>query len=407
MSTATNAARAELPAHVVAITVGGHFGAAFAALCMPPFYAQILQSSFGGPAPSAALAGWYFTLPTLAAAIANPGWGRLGDRIGKRASLIRAHAGLCLSLVITGLARSPLEFAVGLTLQGVLGGTFSASNAFLAEQLPGPRLAALLGVMQASARTALFAGPALIGSLSGHTGLLQLFLYLALFPGLACIALYLLPDRAAVGVPRTDSTEGQPDTPALTRADADAVAIAACGIRAASLYLLQALFAAGTVLSYPYFVTDLSERLQIGAATAGLLFGLPHALFLLLAWPLGRRMQACGARTSLGRYAALTCAGLLLQALTTSLATMVAGRIVMGVGMTGAYLAINTLAAASSNAARAGSHFGNLEGANKWGAVCAGLLASVLAPTLGYAAPLWLSAALVATVFISLKWKLL
>ncbi|MYM82901.1 MFS transporter [Duganella sp. FT50W] len=409
MSIAPAIGRAELPARAVAITVAGHFGAAFAALCMPPFYAQILQSSFSGPAPSAALAGWYFTLPTLAAAIANPAWGRLADRIGKRASLIRAHAGLCLSFLITGLARTPLEFAVGLTLQGVLGGTFAASNAFLAERLPAPRLAALLGVMQASARTALFAGPALIGILSGHTDLLNIFLYLALCPGLACVALYFLPDRLlpARGAAHAATIDLNHRPAAPSAAEADADAIAACGMRAASLYRLQALFAVGTVLSYPYFVTDLARRLEIGAATAGLLFGLPHALFLLLAWPLGRRLRASGARVSLGRYAALTCAGLLLQALAASLAAMVAGRIVMGLGMTGAYLAINTLAAASSHAARAGSHFGRLEGANKWGAVCAGLLASVLAPTLGYAAPLWLSAALVAAVFISLKWKLL
>ena len=53
-----------------------------------------------------------------------------------------------------------------------------------------------------------------------------------------------------------------------------------------------------------------------------------------------------------------------------------------------------------------GRHFGSLEGANKWGAVSAGLLASLLAPSLGYAAPLWLGTAVVAALFISLKWKL-
>lgn len=398
MSAVPAAASASLPAHAVAVTVTGHFGAALAALCMPPFYAQILQSSFAGQAPSLALAGWYFTLPTLAAALANPAWGRLADRIGKRASLIRAHAGLCLSFIITGLARNPLEFAIGLTLQGVLGGTFSASNAFLAERLPAPRLAALLGVMQASARTALFAGPALIGLFSGRADMLKLFLYLALLPGLACVALSLLPERARA-VAATDAA------PSSSPASADDGA-ATCAVSAARLYWLQALFAVGTVLSYPYFVTDLGTRLGIDAALSGLLFGLPHALFLLLAWPLGRRMRIANARASLGRYAALTCAGMLAQALALSLPLMIAGRLVMGVGMTGAYLAINTLAAASSRAAHAGRHFGRLEGANKWGAVCAGLFASLLAPTLGYAAPLWLGAVLVSTVFFSLKWKL-
>jgi MFS family permease len=410
MSIAQAAARPAGMTRAVTITVAGHFGAAFAALCMPPFYAQILQSSFAAQGSSAALAGWYFTLPTLAAAVANPAWGRLADRIGRRASLMRAHGGLCISFIVTGLARTPLEFALGLTLQGLLGGTFSASNAYLAEQLPPARLATLLGVMQASARTALFIGPALIGMMSGRADLLQLFLYLALFPGAACVVLYLLPD-AGVRAPR--HAAAQPSTAAAevtAMAPAAADAAGHCGLSAASLYRLQALFAIGTVLSYPYFVSDLAQRLQIGAATAGLLFGLPHALFLLLAWPLGRQLGFANARAALGWYAALTSAGLLLQALAGALPplpALLAGRVLMGIGMTGAYLAINTLAAATSTAAQAGRHFGSLEGANKWGAVGAGLLASLLAPSLGYTAPLWLGAALVATLSITLKWKLI
>lgn len=399
--------------HPVVATVSGHFGAAFAALCMPPFYAHILQASFGGQAPSLALAGWYFTLPTLAAAIANPLWGRLADRIGKRASLMRAHGGLCLSFIVTGLARTPLEFAIGLTLQGVLGGTFSASNAYLAELLPASRLATLLGVMQGSARAALFLGPALIGMLSGRADLLQLFLWLALFPGAACLALTLLPDQGRASAPACaaastlESTPEQPAQPAQRPAGAPRAAHGAdCGVTAVSLYRLQALFTVGTVLSYPYFVMDLAERLHIGAAMAGLLFGLPHALYLLLAWPIGRRLSFANARANLTRHAALTCAGLLVQALAASAGWLAAGRVLMGVGMTGVCLAINALAAATSEPARAGRHFGQLEGANKWGAVAAGLVASLLAPSLGYAAPMWLGSVLLALLFISLKWKM-
>lgn len=383
------------PPRPVVVTVLGHFGASFAALCMPPFYAHILQANFSSHA--LALAGWYFTLPTLAAAIANPLWGRLGDRIGRRASLIRAHAGLCLSFIATGLARTPFEFALGLALQGVLGGTFSASNAFLAEQVSASRLSVLLGVMQASAKTALFTGPAVIGLLSGHANLLHLFLYLAVFPGAACVLLYLLPSRdGGDSAARRGPAHGQ---------DREADHGADCGMDAGTLYRLQAMLTVGTVLSYPYFVIDLATRLGIGAAQAGVLFGLPHALFLLLAWPMGRTVQFANARAWLGRYAALTCIALLLQLAGGTLAWMVAGRLLMGVGMTGAYLCINTLAAATTVASRAGSHFGKLEGANKWGAVAAGLVASLLAAPLGYAAPMWLGCALLAILFITLKWK--
>lgn len=389
----------------VLATVGGHFGAAFAALCMPPFYAHILQASFAQQAPSLVLAGWYFTLPTLAAAVASPVWGWLADRIGRRALLIRAHAGLCLGFIVTGLARTPLEFALGLTVQGLLGGTFSASNAFLADLLPASRLATVLTVMQGSARAALFAGPALVGLLEGHVDLLHLFLYLALLPGTACALLWLLPEQA----PHVGAGQQQrPGAAAITGELRDGTASpgSACGISAAALYWLQALFTIGTALSYPYFVTDLADRLHLGAATAGMLFGLPHAVFLLLAWPLGRRLHFANAAASLAGYTALTCAGLLLQLLADGLAWLVTGRLLMGAGMTGACLAINALAAATVRTGRAGRHFGQLEGANKWGGVAAGLLASALVAPLGYTAPMWLGCLLLASLFISLKWKL-
>lgn len=373
------------------ITVLGHFGAAFAALCMPPFYAHILSRNFSGQA--LVMAGWYFTLPTLAAAIANPLWGKLADRIGIRASLIRAHWGLCFSFIITGLARTPWEFAFGLTLQGLLGGTFAASNAFLASFLPGKRLATLLSIMQGSARAALFAGPAIVGLFSDGQNLLHIFFYLAIFPGLAGLVLYLLPARQSAPV-AADSLSG-------TASQSTPAGMPDAG----SLYRFQALFTVGTVLTYPYFVIDLAQRLAIPAAWAGALFGLPHALFLLLAWPLGRHVNFANAQTALARFSALTCAGLLLQVLGGNLPVLIAGRILMGVGMTGAYLSINTLAAATTRPASAGQHFGKLEGANKWGAVLAGIFASGLATSLGYTAPIWLGCALLASLSILIESK--
>ncbi|MDP1979465.1 MAG: MFS transporter [Undibacterium umbellatum] len=373
------------------ITVLGHFGAAFAALCMPPFYAHILQQNFSSQ--TLVMAGWYFTLPTLAAAISNPLWGKLADRIGIRASLIRAHWGLCLSFIVTGMARTPWEFAFGLTLQGLLGGTFAASNAFLASFLPGKRLATLLSVMQGSARTALFAGPAIIGLFSDGQNLLHIFFYLAVFPGLAGLILYLLP--AKTGTLSEHSVTGSTGQ----------VPAQAGTLSASSLYRYQALFTLGTVLTYPYFVIDLAQRLDMSAAWAGALFGLPHALFLVLAWPIGRHVNFSNAQTALARFSALTCAGLLLQLLANDLPVLATGRILMGVGMTGAYLAINALAASTTRQASAGQHFGKLEGANKWGAVMAGILASGLATSLSYTAPIWLACALLAGLSIFIESK--
>ncbi|MES2039348.1 MAG: MFS transporter [Pseudomonadota bacterium] len=384
------------------ITVLGHFGAAFAALCMPPFYAHILKQNFSSQA--LIMAGWYFTLPTLAAAISNPLWGKLADRIGIRASLIRAHWGLCLSFIITGMARTPWEFAFGLTLQGLLGGTFAASNAFLASLLPSKRLTTLLNVMQGSARTALFAGPAIIGLFSEGQNLLHIFFYLAIFPGLAGLVLYFLPARAGVQ-PDIGDSEITKSTVSNSASNRTKTNTNTNTLNASSLYRFQALFTIGTVLTYPYFVIDLAQRLSIPAAWAGALFGLPHALFLLLAWPMSRHVNFSNAQIALARFSALTCAGLLLQVLANDLPVLITGRILMGAGMTGAYLAINALAASTTRQASAGRHFGKLEGANKWGAVLAGILASGLATSLGYTAPIWLACAMLASLSILIESK--
>lgn len=387
----------------VGITVLGHFGAAFAALCMPPFYAQILSRNFSSQ--TLTMAGWYFTLPTLAAAITTPLWGRLADHIGIRASLIRAHWGLCLSFIVTGLARTPWEFAAGLTLQGLLGGTFAASNAFLASLLPERRLANLLSVMQGSARTALFVGPAIIGLLSDGHNLLHIFFYLAIFPGMAGLILYLLPAQpSAAATAGTDGTVVDKGKPVRATTSTD-WHVLNTGLNAADLYRFQALFTIGTVLTFPYFVIDLAHRLAIPTTWAGTLFGLPNALFLLLAWPMSRYVTFGNAPTALARFSALTCISLLLQVLGTNLPLLVIGRVLMGIGMTGAYLSINAMAAATSQQGGAGQHFGRLEGANKWGAVLAGIFASGLATSLGYTAPIWLGSALLACLFILIERK--
>lgn len=379
---------------LISMTVLGHFGAAFAALCMPPFYAHILKQNFSSQA--LLMAGWYFTLPTLAAAIANPLWGKWADKIGIRASLIRAHWGLCLSFIVTGLARTPWEFAFGLTLQGLLGGTFAASNAFLASFLPRNRLATLLSVMQGSARTALFVGPACIGLLSEQYNLLQLFLYLAIFPGVAGTVLFFLPNQAQFAY-QHDAAENNANTSAMSK---DGLLR-----NPQHLYNMQAIFTVGTVLTYPYFVIDVAQRLNMSASNAGILFGLPHALFLLFAWPLARYIHFANALTTLARFSALTCVGLLLQVLSDSLIPLIVGRILMGVGMTGAYVSINALAAANTRHASAGQHFGNLEGANKWGAVLAGLVASILAASIGYTAPIFVACVLLAGLSLAIESK--
>ena len=186
MSAATS--RAVVPA-----VMAGHFAASFAALGMPPFFGLVLEQSLHNDARF--LAGWLYVLPTLFAALSSPWWGRLADRYGKKRLLIRAQLGLAASFLLAGFATSTWTFAAALALQGLLGGTFAASNAYLATVASGPALARSLTAMQWSARAALVAAPAALGLLLQAKGSspIEVYRWMALLPLLAAALAAFLP----------------------------------------------------------------------------------------------------------------------------------------------------------------------------------------------------------------------
>ncbi|MGN5478670.1 hypothetical protein ACTMU2_21580 [Cupriavidus basilensis] len=94
------------------------------------------------------LAGAFYVVPTLLAAVSAPWWGRLADRFGKKPLLMRAQLGLAASFLLCQLCRTRLRSWPRSCVQGVLGGTFSASNAYLATVASGTALTRSLTAMQ-------------------------------------------------------------------------------------------------------------------------------------------------------------------------------------------------------------------------------------------------------------------
>ncbi|ODN42058.1 hypothetical protein BGC07_02680 [Piscirickettsia litoralis] len=105
-------------------------------------------------------------LPTLLTAIASPLWGKFADKVNKKSALLRAQLGLSLSFLIAALSSGHLViFIISLCLQGVLGGTLAAANAYLATTSNRNQLSNLLNLTQFSARAALLIAPIAIGFL--------------------------------------------------------------------------------------------------------------------------------------------------------------------------------------------------------------------------------------------------
>lgn len=366
---------------VVAVVMLCHFIAAFAALGMPPFFALILQRSLHNDVPW--LAGAFYVVPTLLAALSAPWWGRLADRFGKKPLLMRAQLGLAASFLLASYATNSFAFLAALVLQGVLGGTFSASNAYLATVASGTTLTRSLTAMQWSARAALVAAPACLGLWMGAESPIVLYRSLALLPLAAAALIAWLPAGEAAGAAKRPAARagGASAAPATPR----------------QIYVLQFAFVFATVVTFPYFIPDMQQRMPaISAATAGLLFGLPHLVYLAAAPLLSRRLGlAPSLRLLATAYGTLVIA-LLAQAAPLGLPALVAWRLLMGIAMTAGFIALHALVASVVHAGNAGRTFGWFESSSKWGGVVAGLGAGAAVSLAGQRAPYLLGAALLA-----------
>ena len=360
-----------------------HFVASFAALGLPPFFPDLLPD-LGDL--EARWAGVLYVVPSACVAVSAPLWGRLADRYGRKRLLVRAQLGLAVSFWLASQAQSVAQFAAVLVLQGLLGGTFAASHAYLASALRGPRLAGALTAMQFSARAALVVAPVTVALLAGHVGPQQLYAWLAALPLMAALLVTRLPEPTPVA---EHEACGQGATAVPVRSPVP-------------LYALEAAFVFATVLSFPYFLVLLREQLPNAASgAAGLLFALPHLFFLVAARPalvLLRTRATAGLVVGFAGVAT----GLVVHALPAGGSGLVIGRLVFGAGLTAGLVALSIRTAEVAHGRPPGALFGTLETFSKAGAVVAGVAASLIAPSLGPAAPCLLGALVAATAAVTL-----
>lgn len=363
---------------VVLVVMFCHFIAAFAALGMPPFFALILQKSLNDE--TSYLAGWFYVVPTLFAAMSAPFWGRLADRFGKKPLLIRAQIGLAASFLLAGFATHTWTFFLALALQGMLGGTFAASNAYLATVTNGATLTRSLTAMQWSARAALVVAPVCLGLWAGIDSPIKLYRYLALLPLIAALLIVLLPGGGA-----TQRTAGSASSEAAPEATAR------------QIYVLQFAFVFATVVTFPYFITHVQKDFNtLSASSAALLFGLPHLVYLLMAIPLARWIGKDRLLPTLALAYAALAASFAAQVRPVSPEWLIVWRLLMGLAMTIGFIALHALVASVVTSSTAGRTFGWFESSSKWGGVGAGLCAGLAASIGGPQAPFVVGTAIMA-----------
>ncbi|MEV6329367.1 MFS transporter [Streptomyces sp. NPDC051909] len=365
--------------HAVA---GCYFVASFAALGLPPFLTRILPE-LGDP--TARWAGVLYIVPTVFAAVGAPFWGRLADRFGRKRLLLRAQLGLAVAFLLAGWADSIATFTAALVLQGILGGTFAASNGYLGAALEGPALSKALTLMQGAARAALVFAPVVVGSLSPWLSPHRQYALLAVLPLTAALLICALPESRG-GRAEAPRAKDAPEATAAPETTAAAPA-AAPGTSLLALYALEFAFVFSTVISFPYLVSLIDDRLPgTSPAVSGVLFALPHLCYLVTAMAMHRAFHH---RPRPGLALGFLCIalGLAGHGVADSLPALTAVRLVLGAGLTLGLVCLSVLAADCAKGRAPGAMFGSLEFFSKAGAVAAGVAAAVGNSSFGPAAP--------------------
>lgn len=93
---------------------------------------------------------WVVTATLLAAAVATPTVGRLGDMYGKRRMLLLSIAVLVVGSIVVAMSNSLVPVIVGRALQGLAAGVIPLGISIMRDELPPARLASGTAMMSAS-----------------------------------------------------------------------------------------------------------------------------------------------------------------------------------------------------------------------------------------------------------------
>ncbi|MFE9247732.1 MFS transporter [Streptomyces sp. NPDC007088] len=131
---------------VVGILALGGIVAALTQTLVVPLIAE-LPKLFDTTASNAS---WVITATLLAAAVATPVAGRLGDMYGKRRMLLASLAPLLLGSVVCALSTSLLPMVAGRALQGLGMGVVPLGISLLRDVVPAEKLGSSIAIMSAS-----------------------------------------------------------------------------------------------------------------------------------------------------------------------------------------------------------------------------------------------------------------
>lgn len=313
-----------------------------------PLYIQTLGvSSFEKAAQWAGVVG---AAAALSLAVAQPIWGSMADRWGRKPMVVRSMVGGSITVMLMGLATAPEQLVVLRLIQGAVTGTVSACNALAATSAPRHRLGFAMGLMQ----VAIFAGTSL-GPLVG--GLMaDLYGYRAAF--YAAGVLMLVGASIVVGFVRENFTPPEKDVahPGVWAESRSLLAMAVIPVLLSVIFLIQL---GGTIVApvLSLFISDLTGGSN-AATYAGIVLAATGAVSAAAALAVGRLSDRLGHDRILPACLVGAALSYFPQALVQEVWQLLSLRMLLGVFLGGLMPTANALLATSVPPERRGAAFG-------------------------------------------------
>ncbi|MEX1024075.1 MAG: MFS transporter, partial [Planctomycetota bacterium] len=133
----------------------------------------------------------------LMAALMGPVWGSLGDRVGRKAMVLRAIFGITIFVGLLGFARSPVELLLLRLCQGTFSGFVPPSITLVSVQTPRENQGRVTGSLQMALPAGMILGPLVGAALQERYGIQSVFLFVALASGFAGLMVALFAHEDA------------------------------------------------------------------------------------------------------------------------------------------------------------------------------------------------------------------
>ncbi len=133
-----------------------------------PLYIQSL--GVRDPNQAAQWAGAIVAASALSMVVAQPVWGSLADRWGRKPQVVRSMASAAVILTLMGFVTGPEQLLILRLIQGALSGISSASNALISSSTPKHHLGFALGLIQVSFFAGASVGPLVGGVMADSFG---------------------------------------------------------------------------------------------------------------------------------------------------------------------------------------------------------------------------------------------